>query len=94
MPNQPARDDDPMKGHKTGGWTKYGGGRYGIDKTKLNKSWACQACGKKQPKELKPFLFMFSKGEYLRFCNTCFAISRTGLVFRQIIKIVRRTRSY
>lgn len=98
MPNMPAKDNDPFKGIKTGGWTKYGGERYGLKKEAIEDTWFCQACGMELPKELPPFLFEIYPQEYIRVCNICEnLINRVGvrnnstITFRRVT-VLRRKR--
>ncbi len=56
----------------TGGWSKYGGARQSPLKQKLDKEWACQSCGKMFAPSIRPLLFGYVEGEYLRVCATCF----------------------
>lgn len=70
MPNQPARDNDPFKGVKTGGWSKWGGARQGLIREKTD-TWFCQVCGQEQPAELPPYFFQLYPKEYLKICAKC-----------------------
>lgn len=96
MPNQPAKKDDPLRGKKTGGWSKYGNARYGLVREDLGEEWSCQACGNTIPRELKPFLYEIYKDEYIRMCNKCLYESKkisneqNFTVYRRVIKIVRK----
>ena len=97
MPNQPAKADDPFKGMKTGGWTKYGGPSLGMRKEKIVGRWCCQACGEEVPAELKPFLFKIYKNEFLRLCNNCMSLAtqQQGISiirFEKVLEIVRTKR--
>lgn len=71
MPNQHLSKDDPLKGKKSGKWTKYGGAIYGLVKEEIVDTWNCQTCGSESPKELPPFLHEFYPGEFIRICNIC-----------------------
>jgi len=95
MPNQPARKDDPLKGKKTGKWTKYGGAIYGLKKERIVDSWCCQTCRCEMLEEIKPFLFELYPGEYIRICPPCTnAISKMSVTatIEAIIKVVRVSR--
>ena len=71
MANQPAALDDPLRGKKTGKWTKYGGAVYGLVKERIDEQWSCQTCGQDIPEEIKPFLFEMWPGEFIRICPPC-----------------------
>lgn len=71
MANQPARLDDPLRGKKTGRWTKYGGAIYGLVREGIQTTWFCQLCGDEIPKEFKPFLYEMFPGDFIRICNAC-----------------------
>ncbi len=60
-----------MDNKYTGGWSKYGGARHGAIKESFDDSWFCQSCGSMQPHTLKPFLYEFLPGEYVRVCAKC-----------------------
>lgn len=70
-PNQPARFDDPLKGKKTGKWTKYGGAIGGLVKEGIHDTWFCQLCGDEIPKEFRPFMIEIYPGDFIRICNCC-----------------------
>lgn len=55
----------------TGGWSKYGGARQHVIKTKIEKTWYCQACGTERPKDMSPFLWQLTDGEHIRVCAAC-----------------------
>lgn len=98
MPNQPSAPDDLLKGKKTGKWSKWGGGEFGVDRQQLNDTWYCQACGQECPKEIKPFVFETRSG-FVRMCNRCTHVSRKvdqreGYVYINVVKIVRKTTIY
>lgn len=61
----------PSQKGLTGGWSKYGGARQHVIKTKIAKKWYCQSCGKERPKEMTPFLYEFVEGDHIRICATC-----------------------
>ena len=71
MPNQHLDKNDPMRGKKSGKWTKYGGAIYGLEKEEIKHSWFCQICAEEIPKELSPFNYELLPGEFIRICNTC-----------------------
>lgn len=71
MPNQPAALDDPLRGKKTGKWTKYGGSISGLVKEGIHDTWYCQLCGDEIPKEFKPFLYEIYPGDFIRIGNCC-----------------------
>ena len=92
MANQPAALDDPLRGKKTGKWTKYGGAVYGLVKERIDEMWTCQTCGRDIPEEIKPFLFEMLPGEFIRICPPCTnQASRMHhtVSVQQIIKVVR-----
>ena len=66
--------DDSIK--KTGTWSKYGGGEYGVVRAEIDHEWACQLCAAKQPKLLRPYLYPFLGNEYLRVCSSCFQLTQ------------------
>jgi len=70
MSNQPASKYDPLRGIKTGAWSKWGGSRQCLVKEELSK-WSCQNCGEEQPQELPSYTIEFEQGEYLRVCSKC-----------------------
>jgi len=72
MANQPAHKNDPLRGKKTGKWTKYGGAIYGLVKEKIIDEWYCQICGKSIPAELPPFNYELFPDEFIRICNICY----------------------
>ncbi len=92
MPNQPAAKDDPLRGKKTGKWTKYGGAISGLRKEKIDDHWYCQICSEEIPAEIKPFLFEMFPDDFIRICPSCThvasSMTRTVTV-HQIIRITR-----
>lgn len=54
------------------GWSKYGGGIYGLLKEELDE-WYCQICGDVQVKILPSYMFPVdeSKRDFVRVCSTC-----------------------
>lgn len=77
MPNKPAQANDPFKKIKTGQWSKYGGARRGLIHSQSAPSWACQCCGKKQPRELPGFFINHeSSGDKVKLCAKCFYLAR------------------
>lgn len=99
MPNQYLDKDDPLKGKKSGKWSKYGGAIGGLVKEKIKDDWWCQTCGEKQPKEFKPFLFEYYPGDFIRLCNPCFNLASHVSgdpvnVYRRVVKVVRKTITY
>ena len=71
MSNQPAALDDPLRGKKTGKWTKYGGAIGGLRKEHIEDHWYCQVCGDELPEEIKPFLFEMYPDDFIRICPNC-----------------------
>jgi len=71
MSNAPAHKDDPLRGKKTGKWTKYGGAIYGLVKEEIQDTWFCQICSDEVPKELPPFNYELYPDEFIRICNVC-----------------------
>ena len=71
MPNQHALKSDPLRGKKSGKWSKFGGAVYGLVKEKIEDEWFCQVCARKVPKELPPFNYELFPGEFIRVCNVC-----------------------
>lgn len=70
----------------TGGWTKWGGRRYGVltdrqDST-LPDVWVCQSCSKDQPRGVPPYKYEYPEGEYLRVCGICYAKECIDLMLR------------
>lgn len=94
MPNQPARKDDPLRGKKTGKWTKYGGSISGLLKAHIEDHWYCQVCGDEVPEELKPFLFEIEPGEFIRICPSCTHEICTMTYKTSITQIIRTIRVY
>lgn len=99
MPNKPADPNDPLRGKKTGKWTKYGGAVHGMVKEAIEEKWYCQSCAGEQPKELKPFLFELYPGDFIRVCNLCFhSIQKqrgdSVIVYKRTVRIFRKTRQY
>jgi len=76
MPNQPARFDDPLKGLKTGKWSKYGGAIYGLKKERVVGTWFCQTCGCEMIEEIQPFLSEIYPGEFIRLCPPCTHVAK------------------
>lgn len=64
--------DDSIK--KTGTWSKYGGGEYGVVRAEIEHEWSCQLCGAKQPRMLRPYLYQIFGNEYLRVCSVCYQL--------------------
>ncbi|MDQ3159350.1 MAG: hypothetical protein M3P98_04440 [bacterium] len=92
MPNQPARLDDPLRGLKTGKWSKYGGAISGLKKERIEDLWFCQICGCEIPQEIKPFLFEIYPGDYIRICPPCThtaSQTKQTVTIETIIRIVR-----
>lgn len=54
------------------GWSKWGGGLYGLDKEELDE-WYCQTCGEKQTKTLPSYMFPVDtfKRDFVRVCSEC-----------------------
>lgn len=92
MSNQSAKENDPFKGKKTGGWTKYDGARHGLERSQAEETWTCQACGHEQPTALPGFMLELApkSQEYVKVCADCFHIARQyGYSYRRITLIVR-----
>lgn len=83
-----------IEGNEKYGWTKWGGGWYGYaSHNKIRDEWACQACGEKQPEELKPYMFKLFDREYVRICAICKHISKAKRIktYHVLIRVVRKT---
>ncbi len=94
MANQPAAPNDPLKGKKTGKWTKYGGAISGLVKERIEDHWYCQVCGEEIPVEIKPFLFEQYPGDFIRICPVCTHIaSQETMEVETLIRIVRIERT-
>jgi hypothetical protein len=94
--NMPAAKDDPLRGKKTGKWTKYGGAISGLVKAQIEDCWYCQVCGEEIPKEIKPFLFEQFLGDFIRVCPSCthvIAKLPPTIEVETVIRIVRLERS-
>ena len=91
MPNVHLNKNDPLKGKKSGKWSKYGGSNYGVVKEEITEPWTCQACGEINPVAMKPFLYEYVNGEFLRLCNRCYHLTKKRITFTQIITIVRKS---
>lgn len=100
MPNQPLDKNDPLKGKKTGKWTKYGGAVNGMVKEAIKETWYCQVCGSENPEELKPFLYELYPGDFIRVCNLCIndmshqKQNNTVTIYKRTVKIFRTSRDY
>lgn len=99
MANKPLPKDDPLKGKKSGKWTKYGGAVHGLVKEAIQDKWYCQVCAEEQPEVLKPFLFELYPGDFIRVCNKCTheAYKEDGepiIVYRRTVRIYRKDRDY
>lgn len=70
MPNKPLPKDDPLKGIKSGGWTKYGGGRHLLE-TEKTETWFCQSCGEEQPIVLAPYFHEIFPKDFIKICAKC-----------------------
>ena len=95
--NQPAAKDDPLRGMKTGKWTKYGGAISGLKKERIEDHWYCQMCGDEIPKEIKPFLIEMFPGDFIRICSRCThtaTLVEPTTTVMQIISITRTIRTY
>lgn len=97
MANSPMEADNPLKGKKSGKWSKFGGSVSGLIKERINDVWYCQVCGNEQPEELQPFLLPIGIGEYIRVCASCVYAAkqlkkerRVGVTIRRI-RIVKKT---
>ena len=90
MPNQHAALDDPLRGKKSGKWSKYGGSVSGLVKERIEDTWFCQVCGDEVPKEFKPFMIEMFPGDFIRICNGCtHTVSKTEYSIERTIQIVR-----
>jgi hypothetical protein len=99
MANQPLDSNDPLKGKKTGKWTKYGGAVHGMVKESIQDKWYCQSCGEEMPEELKPFLFELYPGDFIRICNLCMHAmhkekNQPVIIYKRTVTIFRKTRDY
>lgn len=72
VPNIHLDKNDPLRGKKSGKWTKWGGYVNGMVKEAIQDCWYCQSCGLEIPAELKPFLYEMYPGDFVRVCNKCF----------------------
>jgi len=59
----------------TGGWSRYGGGRRGLIKAKLD-TWTCQSCGLDHPTTDSPYMFEMFPGEFIRICSRCLWLAK------------------
>lgn len=92
--NQPAAKDDPLRGKKTGKWTKYGGAISGLVKERIQDTWFCQLCSSEIPKELRPFLFELFPGDFIRICNSCTTKAQTIPEEVDIEIVIKQVRIY
>lgn len=92
MPNKPASKLDPLRGLKTGKWTKYGGAIHGLIKESPVDFWYCQSCGREVPKEIPPFLFEMFTADFIRICNICQHTATTThtIEIHRVIRIERK----
>ena len=83
---------DKIDGKKKFGWSKYGGGNFGLYGGNLQEEWFCQACGEKQPNALPPYKAEIILRNYVRICSKCFNIKRVRKVgYYVLIRIVRKS---
>lgn len=97
MPSQPAQKEDPLKGKKTGKWTKYGGPVYGLKKEKIVDTWYCQLCGDEMPAEWKPFLYELYPDDFIRVCNSCMQEqlkNKKVVTYRKKVTVIKTTARY
>uniref|UniRef100_A0A7C5YUN7 Uncharacterized protein n=1 Tax=candidate division CPR3 bacterium TaxID=2268181 RepID=A0A7C5YUN7_UNCC3 len=54
------------------GWSKWGGGNYGIFR-EITEEWNCQLCGEKQIIGMPQYFFPFDnyRRDFLRVCSVC-----------------------
>jgi len=93
--NQPSTETGVLRGKVTGSWTKYGGGRNMLRKSKKLPQWYCQVCRAEIPKELPAFMFPLDMSDYIRICNTCqYEVVKGGktITFKRLV-IIRRTKT-
>ena len=90
MANKPLDKNDPLRGKKTGAWTKYGGARQGLIRENSD-TWNCQGCGKELPNTLPGFMFEFLTNEYVRLCSKCHNTVKTKKIetYYSLTRIVR-----
>lgn len=77
------------------GWSKYGGPRYGI--LKESKDWFCQACGKKQVKEMAQYMLPIDgfHRDFVRICGICkHTQHKRRLDYRQLCYRIRIKEQY
>lgn len=74
------------------GWTKWGGGTYGIAKEDLPE-WFCQICGDKQIRALPSYMFPIdiSLRDFVRVCTGCKATAKINKLsfMHQLLKFIR-----
>ena len=94
MPNQHLAQDDPLRGKKVGGWSKWGGDRHGLLREET-PTWMCQACGEEYPSTIPGFMCEFLTNEYAKICAKCQNISNTQQIsgFYVLVKVVRKKTS-
>ena len=75
------------------GWSKYGGGHYGLVTNDTGNTWFCQACGEEQPKEIDPYKIEFAPRQFVRVCPKCFRQKLvTKVTYQQLVVIIRKDR--
>jgi hypothetical protein len=80
------------------GWSKFGGGFFGM--VKNEGDWFCQSCGQVQPEEFPQYMVPLDKTErdFLRICSVCKHIQirhKLGKYnYVRIIQIVRKENLY
>ena len=57
---------------KTGFWSKWGTEDHrSLMQVEVEDVWSCQSCRVQQPKDIRPFLFEYPIGEFIRVCSLC-----------------------
>jgi len=75
------------------GWSKYGGGRYGLVGEETLPEWTCQACGSQIPKLIPPFMFPID-GDYRDFLRICANCQHNVIMYKvkQMFELFERCR--
>lgn len=78
----------------TGGWSRWGGGRRGLIKSKNDTVWTCQSCGIDHPNSDNPYMFELFPGEFVRICNKCMWLAKMNhaVDFLTLKELVNRER--
>lgn len=61
----------------TGGWSRYGGGRNGLIKSK-EPTWFCQSCAVEHAEADSPYMFELFPGEFVRVCSQCLWLAKVN----------------